>query len=72
MKSPSPAWLAAATLTLAACSPALDWRQVRPDDTGVEAMFPCKPLSHARTVPMKPIGTLTFGTSDGSWCLKPG
>ncbi|MCM5678522.1 hypothetical protein M8A51_03135 [Schlegelella sp. S2-27] len=45
----------AAALTgvaLAACSPALDWRQVRPEDAGIEALFPCKPLTHARTVPL--------------------
>lgn len=68
MTSPSPAWLAAATLTLAACSPALDWRQVRPDDTGVEAMFPCKPLSHARTVPLsgQPTRMLLHACTAGS------
>lgn len=41
-----------AAFALAACSPALDWRQVRPEDAGVEALFPCKPLTHARTVPL--------------------
>ena len=34
---------------LAACAPALDWREVRPDDSGVTVLFPCKPDSHART-----------------------
>ena len=64
MKSPY-AWLAAATLALTACSPALDWRQVRPDDAGVEAMFPCKPLSHARTVPLagQPIVAYSLNTN---------
>ncbi|PPE70210.1 hypothetical protein IS481_03220 [Caldimonas thermodepolymerans] len=42
----------AAALLLAACSPTLDWRQVRPEDSGIEALFPCKPLTHARTVPL--------------------
>lgn len=39
-----------ATLALAACSPALDWREMRPEDSGAAAMFPCKPTSHARKV----------------------
>lgn len=34
---------AVAALTLAACSPALDWREVRPPDSGLQALFPCKP-----------------------------
>ena len=43
-----------ATLTLCAgltaCSPALDWREIRPEDSGAVAMFPCKPTTHARKV----------------------
>jgi hypothetical protein len=39
-----------AALLLAACSPALDWREVRPEASGVVALFPCKPASHARSV----------------------
>lgn len=38
----------AASLTLGACSLALDWREVRPVDSAVQVMFPCKPASHAR------------------------
>ena len=33
---------------LAACTPTLDWRTVRPDGSGLEALFPCKPAGHAR------------------------
>jgi hypothetical protein len=29
--------------TLVACSPALDWRDVRPQDSGVAMLFPCRP-----------------------------
>jgi hypothetical protein len=36
------------TLPLAGCSPALDWREVRPADTGAQLLLPCKPASHAR------------------------
>jgi hypothetical protein len=35
---------------VAACAPALDWREVRPDESGVTMLFPCKPDSHARRV----------------------
>lgn len=39
--------VAAALLALlalvSACSPSLDWRELRPDGAGVLALFPCKP-----------------------------
>lgn len=35
---------------LAACAPALDWREVRPDGGGVTLLFPCKPDRQARRV----------------------
>ena len=41
--------LSAATL-LAACSPALDWRQVRPDGWGLQASMPCRPDQQQRQV----------------------
>lgn len=36
--------------SLVACAPALNWRDVRPDGSGVVALFPCKPDRFARTV----------------------
>jgi hypothetical protein len=45
-----PALAAAALLALGACSPTLDWRQVRPEGSPLQALFPCKPKTHARTV----------------------
>lgn len=39
---------AAAAALLGGCSPALDWREVRPEDTGAQLLLPCKPASHAR------------------------
>jgi len=39
-----------AALGLAACSPALNWREVHPPDSGVVALFPCKPQRLARNV----------------------
>ena len=41
-------WLAATGSS--ACTPTFDWREVRPDGSGVVALFPCKPVSHAREV----------------------
>lgn len=37
---------------LAACSPALDWRQIRPDGWGILVSLPCRPASQARPVPL--------------------
>ena len=37
---------------LAACSPALDWRQLRPDGWGILVSLPCRPASQARPVPL--------------------
>ncbi len=35
-------------LLLGACSPAQDWRELQPEDSGAQLQFPCKPVSHAR------------------------
>src|SRR5947208_3239855 len=32
------------------CTPTFDWREVRPAQTRVLLLFPCKPASHARSV----------------------
>lgn len=40
----------AAWLTLAACSPVLDWREVRPEGSGVTMLLPCRPSRLERTV----------------------
>ena len=44
------------TLSLAcamnACTPSLDWRDVRPEGSGLQALFPCKPDGHARHLPL--------------------
>ena len=33
---------------MVACTPTLDWREVRPDGAGWFALFPCKPAGHTR------------------------
>ena len=49
MRSRSPAFLLAAATQLA-CTPALDWREVRPPGSGMVALFPCKPSAMTRGV----------------------
>lgn len=46
-------WVVAALATLmqASCSPALDWRTIRPEHApGLQALFPCKPTQLDRAV----------------------
>lgn len=35
---------------LAACSPALNWRELRFDEAGVSQLFPCKPVRQQRSL----------------------
>jgi hypothetical protein len=42
----------AAVAGMAACSPTLDWREVRPDSSRALALFPCKPVRQSRRVPL--------------------
>ena len=46
--------LFAATLLpiLTACNPTFNWREVRPDNTGLVALLPCKPDKAQRKVPL--------------------
>ncbi len=53
---------AVAALVLAGCSPALDWREVRPADSGAVALFPCKPQHMRRTIDLAG-GPLTLDLS---------
>lgn len=39
-----------ACVALLACSPAMDWREVRPSGTRLLAMFPCKAVASQRSV----------------------
>lgn len=42
----------AALLVLAACSPELNWREVRAEPTALTVLLPCKPDRGARVVPL--------------------
>lgn len=81
MSRPSPAAAAVPAVALAAlaallgagCSPALDWREVRPDDSGAMLLMPCKPASHARRLPLAgtPVAWTLYACSAGgvTWAL---
>jgi hypothetical protein len=49
----------AAVLMLAACSPGLDWRELRPQGADARVMFPCKPTTTAH--PATPAEPVTMG-----------
>lgn len=40
------------TLALSACSPALNWREVRPEGALLQSLMPCKPETAQRSVPL--------------------
>lgn len=44
--------LLATLLTVAACSPTYNWREVRPDGTRLAMLLPCKPDKAEKTVPL--------------------
>lgn len=39
-------------LLLAACNPVFNWREVRPDNTALTVLLPCKPDKAQRSVPL--------------------
>jgi hypothetical protein len=46
----SPCAVLAIACALAGCSPALDWRESRPEGSGATLLFPCRPARHDREV----------------------
>ncbi len=58
---------------LAACAPALNWRDVRPEGSGAQLLFPCKPDQQERPVALAgpPVRyTLQVcSTADQTWAL---
>jgi hypothetical protein len=62
-----------APLSLGACSPALDWREHRPDGSSLRMQLPCKPASHSRRLSLAggPVSLLLYACkADGStWAL---
>jgi len=39
-------------LAVVSCTPALDWREVRPEASDIQALMPCKPQPAERRVPL--------------------
>ena len=60
----------AACVALVACSPALDWREVRPSGTRLLAMFPCKAGAQQRSV--RPVSYTHLLPAGKAVNLKPG
>ena len=42
--------IASACAATSGCSPTFDWREARPEGSGVAMMFPCRPVKQERTV----------------------
>jgi hypothetical protein len=66
------AWLA--TLAgLMACTPQWDWRDVRPEGTGLVAQLPCRPSAHARKLPLagqtREVHLLSCQVGETTWGL---
>lgn len=61
-------------LLTAACTPTLDWREVRPEGAGVIASFPCKPERQTRSVVLAgaPVALQVFVCTAGgvTWGLS--
>lgn len=59
--------LAPVLLSLAACSPALNWREARAEPTALKMLLPCKPDKGSRTVPMagRPVELQVIGCEAG-------
>lgn len=51
MSSLKSIWPLGVLMSLLACSPALNWRSVRIDDSSLQATLPCKPERATRQVP---------------------
>ena len=58
---------ALALLALAACSPAFNWREVRPENTSLRLLLPCKPDKAQKVVPLggQPVTLAMLGCEVG-------
>lgn len=62
-----------ATAVLAACSPALNWREVRPEGTRLALLLPCKPDKAEKPVPLggpaTPLSMLGCDAGDATFAV---
>lgn len=58
---------------MAACAPALDWREVRPEGSGAGLLLPCRPSAHERVVQLAganvTMGLLACRADGVTWAL---
>lgn len=66
-----PVWAVALLLFASGCSPALDWREVRPDGGVLTAWLPCKPERRVRDVVLAgatvPLELLACSADGSTW-----
>ncbi len=70
MKTPVRMATAVMLITLQACSPALNWRQVQPEGAGLVLTFPCKPETERRSQPGpqgQPVDVALASCKAGDW-----
>ena len=62
-----------ACFAFAACAPALDWREISAEGTGLRVHLPCKPARHARPVVLAgerfEMNLLSCRAADATWAL---
>ncbi len=70
---PAAAFFLTAMVLLAACSPALNWREVRPEGTRLALLLPCKPDKAEKTVPLggpaTPLSMLGCDAGDATFAV---
>lgn len=66
-------WCCSAVVALGACSPAHDWRDVRPAGTELMLQFPCRPVAQQRAValagPTVTLSLLACAAGGQTWAL---
>jgi hypothetical protein len=59
---------------MVACSPALDWRDLKPVGTGLSAQMPCRASTHSRPVVLasrtQTLNLLSCSAADSTWGLS--
>jgi hypothetical protein len=70
---PAAAFFLTAMVLLTACSPALNWREVRPEGTRLALLLPCKPDKAEKTVPLggpaTPLSMLGCDAGDATFAV---
>ena len=60
-------------VAMVGCSPALDWRDVRPADSGITLLMPCRPSAQTRQLRLanRPVGLALHACSAGgaTWAV---